>query len=187
METKVPKPKAAKSKAPRKRRDLLTQDRLVALISYDPVTGIFAWRQSRRGVRPGICGRISKGHGYLEICIDKVLYRANRLAFLYMNGEFPQQWVDHENRDKTDNRWSNLREASPSQNMSNVEMKPSNTSGLIGVTWDKARSKWRAQIRLNGKKVNLGRFETAEDAVNAHDYAAVREFGEFAQINRSAA
>jgi Demerecviridae HNH endonuclease len=162
----------------------LTQARLKELLTYDPDTGVFRWSKRRGGVKfGGLCGRVSKVHGYLEICIDRELIRAHRLAFLYMTGRLPGAYVDHANRDKTDNRWANLREATMPQNMVNVGLRPNNTSGLVGVVWDKARGKWRAQIRLKGRKKNLGRYASAELAALAHDAAARREFGEFAQLN----
>lgn len=162
----------------------LSQARLKEVLHYDPETGEFRWRMPRRGVVVGaLCGRVSKGHGYRDIGIDNTLWRAHRLAFLYMTGRLPENDVDHINRDKTDNRWGNLREANDSQNMSNVPRKRLNTTGLIGVVWDKSRGKWRAQIRINGRKTNLGRFATREEAARAHDEAAIRAFGEFAQLN----
>lgn len=160
----------------------LTQERLREVIDYDPATGVFKWRYSRGGVRPGICGRVNS-HGYHEICVDKKLYRSNRLAFLYMTGRLPERMADHENRDKTDNSWANLREASPTQNSVNVPIKRNNTSGFVGVVWDNDRSKWRAQIRLDGKKTNLGRFDCVDEAIHAHDTAALIAFGEFAHLN----
>ena len=185
-------PRKPKSPSPKRKTKAssegiaLTQERLRYLLHYDPETGDFKWRFLRGGVREGKCGRVNHW-GYREICVDKKLYRAHRLAFLYMTGEFPTKDVDHINRNKGDNRWRNLREVTMSQNMCNVPLKPSNTTGFIGVVWDKDRNKWRAQIRVNGKKTNLGRFDNVEDAIKAHDQAAADAFGEFAQLNRQRA
>lgn len=154
--------------------------RLKDLVSYEPQSGRFTWAKARKGCRlGGECGRIART-GYREIGIDGRLYHAHRLAVLYMTGEWPEQVVDHINRDKADNRWSNLRVASQSQNMANVDVRQSNTSGHPGVTWDKSRSKWRAQIRIDGVKTNLGRFEHFEDAVSAVNAAARKQWGGFA-------
>lgn len=163
----------------------LSQERLKELLSYNPEIGEFRWTKARRGVVVGaLCGRISKGSGYRDIGIDCVLYRSHRLAFLYMLGRWPEGDVDHINRDRADNRWCNLREATRSQNSANVAIGlHRNTSGLVGVVWDKARQKWRAQIRISGRKTNLGRFDAKEDAVRAYNAAALRAFGPFAQLN----
>lgn len=163
----------------------LTADRLRELVDYDPETGAFVWIvKSRPACRVGDpCGRISR-QGYHEIGLDYVLHRANRLAWLYMTGEWPDRDVDHINRNKSDNRWANLRLATRSQNSANVSIaQRRNTSGYLGVTFDKSRDKWRAQIRIKGRKVNLGRFACPIEAAKAHDAAAWREFGEFAELN----
>jgi len=160
----------------------LTQARLKELIHYNPETGVFSWVKSHRGVRPGQCGRVTYA-GYHEICVDHTLYRSNRLAMLYMKGYLPERLVDHKNRITTDNRWENLREATYSQNAANVSLKTSNTTGCQGVVWDKARGKWRVQIRIDGRKTNLGRFECVDEAIHVHDTAALKAFGEFANLN----
>lgn len=161
----------------------MTQDRLKRLLCYDPITGEFRWLLKRSGVRAGaVCGRVNP-EGYREISVDNVLVRANRLAVFYMTGQWPVDEIDHRNRVKNDNRWENLRSASRVQNAANVGVRPCNTTGVLGVVWDKDRSKWRAQIRIGGKKTNLGRFDRKLDAVNAYNEAAAREFGEFAYLN----
>lgn len=158
----------------------LGQKCLRDLIDYNHDTGVFTWRAARPGCRSGDeCGRVNTS-GYLEIGFLGKLHHAHRLAFLYMTGEMPLQSVDHINRNKLDNRWVNLRLASQSQNMANVVVRPNNTSGFPGVTWDKDRQKWRAQIRVAGKKTNLGRFADFDDAKAAVSAAARDQWGEFA-------
>lgn len=160
-----------------------TQAYLREVMNYDPETGEFTWTKKRRSIRVGDpCGRVNIW-GYREIGVCSKLYPAHRLAFLYMTGRWPEPYVDHINRVRSDNRWCNLREATASENSANGSLRGNNTSGLMGVVWDKARSKWRAQIRINGRKTNLGRFHSAEEAAAAHDRAARAMFGEFAHLN----
>lgn len=160
---------------------MVTQAHLKSVLNYDPATGEFRWSVSRPGVRLGeLCGRINQ-HGYREIGVDGGLHQAHRLAFLYMTGTFPEQGVDHINGDRADNRWCNLRPANQSQNMANVGLRKTNTSGVSGVVWDSDRSMWRAQLRVNGKKTNLGRFHSMEEAKEAVDAAARLQWGEFAK------
>ncbi len=160
-------------------RKLPSQQRLKEVVSYDPDTGLFAWAKPRRGVVIGAkCGRISV-YGYLEICIDRVLHRAHRLAFVYMAGDCPE-FVDHINRDRADNRWANLRAATHQENCINGSIRRNNTSGASGVTWDKARERWRAQARIGGRKTNLGRFADKADAEAAVQSALSAAYGEFA-------
>ena len=89
--------------------------------------------------------------------------------------------VDHINGDVTDNRRSNLREATPSQNGANRRIGADNTSGYKGVSRD--RSRWIAHIKENRVTHTLGSFDTPEDAARAYDDAAVRYFGEYAALN----
>lgn len=160
-----------------------TPERLKEVIDYDPDKGTFVWAVSRRGARKGaICGRICS-FGYREIGIDYGLYRANMIAWAIMTGEWPSAEVDHINRIKDDDRWENLRLANRSQNCGNDGLRKNNTSGYKGVTLDVASGLWRAQIRLNGRKTNLGRFPTKEEAAAAHDRAAIASFAEFAVTN----
>ena len=158
---------------------MIAQDRLMEVLEYSPETGVFTWTQRRRGVKVGEeCGRISKAHGYREICVDGVLSRAHRLAFIYMTGNCPK-YVDHINCVKTDNRWDNLRACTHSQNMVNTELQADNTSGVKGVVWDKHRSKWRAQATIRGKKYNLGRYDDKGAAIEAYRRKMVEEHGDF--------
>lgn len=163
---------------------MLTQTHLRAVLHYDPDTGLFTWSQKRPGVIVGAeCGRLSI-HGYREIGVGGKLHRAHRLAFLYMTGEMPNAVVDHINGVKHDNRWCNLRQASQSQNMANVGIQRDNTSGVHGVVWDAQRMKWRAQICTSGKKRNLGRYNTIDEAAEAYKQAALEHWGEFCLASR---
>ena len=155
---------------------MLTAERLRELVTYDPETGIFRWRFGRPGCRAGDkCGRVSH-LGYAEIGIDGKLRRANRLAVLYMTGKWPDGIVDHINRDRADNRWSNLRVGSHQQNCWNVGPR-----GVVkGISWDKAKSKWLAQARIDGVKKNLGRYACIGAAIKAHRSAVRAAHGDFA-------
>lgn len=95
----------------------------------------------------------------------------------------PKSDVDHKNWNRLDNRRSNLRLATRSQNIANSKLSSNNTSGYRGVVGDRATSKWCAQIKSNGKKRVLGCFSSKEDAARAYDAAALEVFGEFASTN----
>lgn len=160
---------------------MITQTQLHAELDYDPDTGVFTWRNARPGVRQGAeAGRVSPSHGYRDITLWGRQYRANRLAFMWMRGAWPNGDAEHKDRDKANNRWANLRDATRSQNMANVGLRSNNKSGVSGVVWDADRGKWRAQLRVAGIKTNLGRFDTIDEAATVVRDAAIKQWGEFA-------
>jgi len=154
---------------------VVTQERLKEVLDYDPCTGIFTWKNkvSRKIVVGRIAGCLD-GRGYSMIRIDRKIYKSHRLAWLYMNGAFPNGQIDHINRIKTDNRICNLREASPSENQQNHPLHSDNTSGFTGVSWVKRINKWRAEIKHNGKNIHLGYHKTIEEAVAARAIAKAK-------------
>jgi hypothetical protein len=91
--------------------------------------------------------------------------------------------TDHKNMDGLDNRRDNLRNATPGQNAANNGPFRHNTSGYRGVTYDRFRNKWRAEIRIDGRDKHLGRFGTKEEAAMAYDRRAKLVWGEFAKLN----
>lgn len=154
------------------------------LLDYNSETGEFFWRVKRGKMLPGsIAGGLNK-KGYWVIRIDFILYYGHRLAWLIMKGEWPSVQIDHENEIKSDNIWTNLREATNQQNKGNVTSYSNNTSGFKGVSFDKSRNKYEASISINCKKKHLGRFDTPELASAAYAEAAKIHFGEFSKWTR---
>lgn len=159
----------------------LTAERLRSRLRYDPLTGQFFWLARGQGVPDPSreAGRVNS-NGYREICVDLRLYSAQRLAWLYMTGSWPAGDVDHEDTARANNRWANLREATKAQNQANSRVRKSNTSGFKGVHFGGGR--WQAQIRINGKKVHLGCFDTPEAASGAYERALLAAHGEFGRV-----
>lgn len=151
----------------------LTADRLRDLLHYDPDTGLFIWRQSAaRRIKVGSpAGTVSR-KGYVKIQIDRKVYSAHRLAWLYIHGRWPEHSIDHINRVRSDNRAVNLRDATDSQNARNCGIRKTNTSGYKGVSYWRKSKKWAAQIYLQGKNTLLGLFDTPEMAAEAYASAA---------------
>lgn len=164
---------------------MLTQTRLKELLQYDPETGVFTWIASKRkNTRAGqVAGCLNKVIGYVQIKIDRCRYYGHRLAWLYVNGEFPPNDIDHINRVRSDNRFCNLRLASHAENMQNRSMHRNNTSGHMGVSWDKQHQKWMAHIKFNEKTINLGRFHSINEAVSARKSAEL-QFHKFQPAQR---
>lgn len=153
----------------------ITQSRLKEMLQYDPKSGLFKWKKqnSSRGIVGEIAGS-EYGNGYLRIGVDGKYYSVHRLAWLYMAGYFPENQIDHKDRDKGNNRWNNLREVSQSCNMKNTGMFKNNKSGVKGVCWHKKRKKWRSIITVENKTINLGRFKNLTDAVIARFNAEIK-------------
>jgi hypothetical protein len=148
----------------------LTAERLRELLAYDPETGLFrvlrALPKCQREVGQVIGDSLSKA-GYAMMCIEGRRYRAHRLAWLYVTGEWPSNEIDHINGIRNDNRFENLRDVPGRINSQNQrKAKPFNQSGILGAT--KKRNRWSSAIGINGKTVRLGVFDTPEEAHAAY-------------------
>jgi hypothetical protein len=142
-------------------------NRLKDLLLYTPKTGVFTWRNARGKVRAGDVAGAVDYYGYVVIRIDRVLYKAHRLAWLYMYGEWPSRNIDHINRVKNDNRIENLRNVNQSVNTHNAKVRSNSKSGVSGVVWRADRKKWCARIKIGYKNIFIGNFDLKEDAVKA--------------------
>ena len=91
--------------------------------------------------------------------------------------------VDHANHDGLDNRRSNLRVCTLSENARNTHSRKGSSSPYLGVSWASRDSKWRTQISLNGRKINVGYFDDEMAAARAYDAAARKHFREYANPN----
>ena len=150
----------------------LTAEYLRSILNYEPATGIFTRKvRTSRNVKVGDIVGSQNGDGYLLISVRSRRHKAHRLAWLYVYSEWPKGQLDHINRNRSDNRISNLREVTNKQNGQNASKRSDNTSGHPGAYWDKRRSKWVAQIAHNRKQIHLGYFTTIEEAVAARKAA----------------
>lgn len=159
---------------------MLTCEKLRDVLSYSPDTGDFTWTNPPRPskVRAGDVAGTVMTDGYKSITIDRKMHKAHRLAWLYMTGEWPEKRMDHINRNRGDNRWTNLRPATYSQNTANRTNH--NKYGLKGVSTNvRCKTKpYRAQIEVweSGKRrsISLGTFRTPQEAHERY-MAALRE------------
>ncbi len=151
-------------------------ERIKVNLSYDKGTGEFTWLVDRGGkARAGTrAGSLNKA-GYVNIFFDGRQYSGHRLAWLLSYGDWPEEEVDHINRDRSDNRLINLRSVNRYLNCANMGMRKANTSGYKNVHWDQRRNKWLAHIRRRGHLKHLGYFEDIQDAVKAVEQYMVRE------------
>ena len=133
---------------------------------YFPETGEFYWTQHAycrmRGKRAGTT--ILKGYRIIQI--EQERYLEHRLAWLLMTGDWPADELDHRDRNRAHNVWSNIRPATHKQNMENVPRRKDNLSGVRGV-YRRPYQKWGAFITHDGIQVHLGTFSTFDAAVAA--------------------
>jgi len=154
-------------------------------LKYKPKTGKFIWRYcddrllrwNNRYANTRAGHVLSNGYRF----IGSLGYE-HRLAWYIMTGKVPKSDVDHIDRDRSNNKWSNLRPASRSKNLGNSSRKSNNKSGYKGVrlyTQGLYVGQFSAQITVNGKQRHLGVFKTGEKAHKAYCKAADKHFGEF--------
>jgi hypothetical protein len=152
----------------------LKHERLLSLVHYDPETGVFRWLVGRGGTKPGDVMASKHNAGYLVGRIDRQPYLLHRLAWFYVHGVWPTDQIDHVNRNRSDNRLSNLRECDGAGNCQNVKPHADGSSGVLGVSFHRGARKWLAQITVKGRHVHLGLFEDKHEAGAAYLQAKCR-------------
>ena len=150
---------------------------LRAALHYDPTTGLFTRKKKWGSKLAGSpIGGLSKD-GYVQIAFNGRTHTAQRLAWLYVYGNWPAGVIDHINRNRADNRIENLRDVSSSKNAHNSDARHHSQSGVKGVSLRSLRNgrrlkkAWRADIMVNGTRKFLGNFYTVEDAARARTNA----------------
>lgn len=136
----------------------LTQDRLRAVLDYSIVSGRFYRISTGKQV-----GTITN-HGYVRIMIDGQNHMAHRLAWLWVTGSWPAVAIDHDNVNRANNGFHNLREATKAQNGHNEGIRRNNTSGVKGVRFNKTNECWDACVRLNYVRHTKSGFSTSAEA-----------------------
>ena len=115
-----------------------------------------------------------KHNGYKQIKIKNKNYLTHRLIWLYVHGKFPENTIDHINGIRHDNNIENLRDVSQKENNKNKAKHKNNTSGYVGVCWNRDSDKWMARIAVDGKLKYLGLFNILEDAAAARQQADIK-------------
>lgn len=164
----------------------ITRDFLLEILTYNPLSGVFTWNsrsvgnhfKNKRAVgvfnalySGSVAGAVVSSNksatSYIAIKINGKSHKAHRLAFIYMTGDAPEE-VDHIDHNGMNNKWTNLRPSDRKDNSKNIPKQKSNKTGVIGVNWHKAAKKWQARaVDKDGKRIDLGRFDNFEDAVEA--------------------
>jgi hypothetical protein len=149
----------------------LTAELVRLCLTYDASTGLFT-RKARTGHRVTVGDPVGtlRPDGYLKAALLGGDYLLHRLAWLYVNGRWPEFVIDHINGIRTDNRIANLRDVPETSNQQNQRRAHSKNKscGLLGATWDARKCKWMAQLFVHGKQKHIGYYDTPEDAHAAY-------------------
>src|SRR5574343_637952 len=129
----------------------ITQEQLKTILDYDPATGVFTWKIHKGRTYPGDKAGSINSIGYWQIMINQVNYLAHRLVYLWLDGYWPENQIDHINRIRSDNRRENLREVSQSCNNINSNVRCDNKTKVTGVSWSTRDKAWISRITVNKK------------------------------------
>lgn len=164
-----------------------TLERVKELMTFDPCSGRFSWAINGRGkIKGAVAGSLRKnpsGKAYRQIGFDKGSHFEHRLVWLWVYGCWPEKDIDHIDGDPLNNRPSNLRLATPIQNLANVGLIKRNKHGLKGVTL-KFGKYWIAKHSINGKSHHIGSYKTKEEAAANYDAFVLSVHGQFARTNK---
>ena len=170
-------------------KQLPTAEYLHQCFSYDPESGVLTWKhrplehfknakEQRKwnGVYPGkAAGKVSR---YVTVHIRPFYFSAHRLIFMMQTGKWPTRDIDHKNGNRVDNRWENLREATPQQNGWNRRHDRGLPKGVT-ISKNRTRTRYTVRIRTRGVQTHIGVFDTPEEAHSAWSAIAREERGEF--------
>jgi hypothetical protein len=159
------------------------KNELISKLRYDPLSGNFWWGVSPRiGIRIGAIAGSIGSHGYAVIKFKGKTYRLHNLAWEMYYGTAPTSQIDHKNRLRSDNRISNLRLATDTQNKANRKVRSDSRTGMKGVVRSRTVGKWIARIRVDKTDRHIGTFSSAEEASIAYLSELKKLRGEFASV-----
>src|ERR1700744_4205288 len=156
---------------------MLTQEYLKSQVLYEPETGKFFWLVRKSGRQ--LDKPIQYGVSYGSLTLEGTRYALHRLAWFYMNGEWPPEMVDHIDGNSTNNKWSNLRLATYAENAQNRRRRRVSITGVKGVSKHYASNTWHVTVDKDGKRHSLGPFYSIGDAYKAHAKLSKELFGEY--------
>jgi hypothetical protein len=143
----------------------LTQELLKRILRYEPLTGDFVWIGKAITRSKGVPGEVAgwlNSNGHRQVRIMGRTYLMSRLAHLYMTGVWPPALMDHIDRNRSNDRWLNLRPASYSENNRNRPTAANKTSAHRGVS--RRGNRWQVVVRVDGRPKHIGSFANEADA-----------------------
>lgn len=147
----------------RESQKLLSPAELVDLFRYEEDSGLLIWIKPKGRVKVGSACKSLKANGYLQVEVSGRNYLVHRIIWALKTGSWPDKHIDHVDGNRSNNRWTNLRDVSQGVNMQNLKRaKSQNKLGLLGVIFH--RNRYRAVLQANGKVVHRSYHSTAEEA-----------------------
>jgi len=137
-------------------------------VRYDEKTGELIWKANRAKGKSGHRVGCINPDGYLQTKMAGKSVLVHRIIWKMKTGKWPENYIDHVNGNKIDNRIANLRDVTPAGNVQNCRLSKTNTSGFMGVSFDKKTQSWRAAIKFQRKSKSLGQFKTPLEAHEAY-------------------
>lgn len=160
---------------------LPSYERVREVFDYDPLSGVLTSKIST-GARRQVGTKAGyMAEGRIHVGIDGKTYKAHRIIWLWMTGAPPPDQIDHEDLDASNNRWSNLRLATNSQNNANRRTQSNKKSHRLKGAYRMWNGTWYSRICFHGEDIYLGVFDTPEEAHAAHALKSRELFGEFAR------
>jgi hypothetical protein len=145
----------------------INQELALNIWCYNSKNGKLYWKINKFRARKGHEAGNIKPDGYVQVIYNYKYYYAHRLIWLMEYGEWPENFIDHIDHDRSNNKIENLRSVTHLQNVKNSNRSINNNSGFTGVCWDDKNNKWRSFINNEGNRIHLGRFLSFEEAVRA--------------------
>lgn len=148
---------------------MITQKELKELFDYNPDTGVLTKIKTKKEVKGAFSGL-----GYRQVMIKTKRYYIHRLVWVYVKGAWPVNVIDHIDGNRENNRISNLRDVTESDNFKNATLSSRSTSGVTGVSFCKHHSLWRSYVTVNYKRIHLGWFKNKYEAIRERKVAEVK-------------
>ena len=164
---------------------MMDQGELRAALEYYPALGVFVWvkpsayHREKAGTEAGCARANGGGKKYHVIKFQGGAHKRARLAWFYMTGRWPADQVDHINGNSLDDRWCNLREATPTQNAWNHKRRAKASELPMGVRTNPS-GRFSARLAVNKRMIQIGTYDTSEQACAAYQQAREVYYGEFA-------